>query len=226
MEKVSIIVPVYNGESRLRRCVESILHQDYPDLEVILVDDGSRDGSLSIMEEYARLDNRVKAIHKENGGVSSARNRAFREATGTYIRFSDVDDWLPMDSTKLLVREMEANPVQLVIGDFYRVVDQNVSQKGSIEKSDVLTIKEYADKMLFSPADLYYGVLWNKLYRREIIERYTIRMDESIRYSEDMIFNLQYLLHVGPIAVLKAPVYYYEYTKGSLLDQTSISAAP
>ena len=220
MEKVSIIVPVYNGESRLRRCVESILHQDYPDLEVILVDDGSRDGSLSIMEEYARLDNRVKAIHKENGGVSSARNRAFREATGTYIRFSDVDDWLPMDSTKLLVREMEANPVQLVIGDFYRVVDQNVSQKGSIEKSDVLTIKEYADKMLFSPADLYYGVLWNKLYRREIIERYSIRMDESIRYSEDMIFNLQYLLHVGHIAVLKAPVYYYEYTKGSLLDQS------
>ncbi|MBQ1589082.1 MAG: glycosyltransferase [Oscillospiraceae bacterium] len=219
MNKVSIIIPVYNGEKRLKRCVDSILMQDYPDFELILVDDGSRDSSLQIMEDYARQDARVKAIHKANGGASSARNRGLAEAVGSYIQFVDVDDWLPMESTKLLVREMEAHPVELVVGDFYRVVGENVSQKGSIEKSGILSRQDFADEMLRSPADLYYGVLWNKLYKREIIEKQALRMDESISYSEDMIFNLEYLLHVDAVAVTKAPVYYYHYTKGSLVDQ-------
>lgn len=219
MSKVSIIVPVYNGEKHLRRCVDSILKQDYPDIEVILVDDGSRDASLALMADYARRDSRVSAVHKGNGGVSSARNRGLAEARGDYVQFVDVDDWLPMESTKLLVREMESASAELVIGDFYRVVEENVSQKGSIEKGGVLTRRQYADAMMRSPADLYYGVLWNKLYRREIIEREALRMDESIHYSEDMIFNLEYLLHVDAVAVLKAPVYYYIHTKGSLVDQ-------
>lgn len=122
MNKVSIIIPVYNGEKRLKRCVDSILMQDYPDFELILVDDGSRDSSLQIMEDYARQDARVKAIHKANGGASSARNRGLAEAVGSYIQFVDVDDWLPMESTKLLVREMEAHPVELVVGDRKSVV--------------------------------------------------------------------------------------------------------
>jgi hypothetical protein len=107
-----------------------------------------------------------------------------------------------------------------VVGDFYRVVDGNVSEKGSIEMGGALTLQQYANAMMLSPADLYYGVLWNKLYRRDIIEQYSIRMDENISYSEDMIFNLEYLLHVKSVAILKAPVYYYQYTKGSLVDQS------
>ena len=220
MEKVSVIVPVYNGEKSIKRCSDSILNQDYPELELILVDDGSRDCSWEIMQALAAADHRVKAIHQENGGVSSARNRALAEASGTFVQFADVDDWLPMDATKLLVREMEAQSSELVVGDFYRVVDGNVSEKGSIASGGTLTLQQYADEMMLSPADLYYGVLWNKLYRRDIIERYGIRMDENISYSEDMIFNLEYLLHVKNIAILKAPVYYYQYTKGSLVDQS------
>ena len=220
MEKVSIIVPVYNGEQRVNRCAESILNQDYPELELILVDDGSRDGSWERMQTIAEGDSRVRIIHKENGGVSSARNRGLAEACGRYIQFADVDDWLPMDATKLLVREMESNPAELVIGDFYRVVAMNVSRKGSIAKAGLLSRREYADQMMLGPADLYFGALWNKLYQRDIIERHDIRMDESISYSEDMIFNLEYLLHVNTVAVLKAPVYYYQFTKGSLVDQS------
>ena len=206
MEKVSIIVPVYNGEAHLTRCAESILAQDYPELELILVDDGSRDASFELMRELAARDTRVKAIHKENGGVSSARNRGLDEASGRYIQFSDVDDWLPIDATKLFMREIEAADADLVIGDFYRVVGNNVSRKGSIDEGGLLNRQEYADEMLRSPADLYYGALWNKLYRRDLIERYAVRMDETISYSEDMIFNLEYLLHADKIAVLKAPV--------------------
>jgi hypothetical protein len=152
--------------------------------------------------------------------VSSARNRALAEASGAYVQFAYVDDWLPMDATKMLVREMEAQSAELVVGDFYRVVDGNVSEKGSIEMGGALTLQQYANAMMLSPADLYYGVLWNKLYRRDIIEQYSIRMDENISYSEDMIFNLEYLLHVKSVAILKAPVYYYQYTKGSLVDQS------
>ena len=220
MEKVSVIVPVYNGEKSVKRCSDSILNQDYPELELILVDDGSRDRSWEIMQTIASADSRVKAVHQENGGVSSARNRALAEASGTYVQFADVDDWLPMDSTKLLVRELEAKAAELAVGDFYRVVDGNVSEKGSIQTGGVLSLRQYADEMMLAPADLYYGVLWNKLYRRDIIDRYGVRMDENIRYSEDMIFNLEYLLHVNTVAVLKAPVYYYQYTKGSLVDQS------
>ena len=220
MEKVSVIVPVYNGEKNIKRCADSVLNQDYPELELILIDDGSRDRSWEIIQTVAANDPRVKAIHQENGGVSSARNRALAEASGTYVQFADVDDWLPMDATKLLVREMETRSSELVVGDFYRVVDGNVSEKGSIETGGTLTLKQYADKMMLAPADLYYGVLWNKLYQRDIIERYDIRMDEIISYSEDMIFNLEYLLHVKSVAILKAPVYYYQYTKGSLVDQS------
>ncbi len=220
MEKVSIIVPVYNGEKSVKQCSDSILNQDYPDLELILVDDGSRDRSWEIIQTIASSDSRVKAVHKENGGVSSARNRALAEASGTYVQFADVDDWLPMDSTKLLVREMEAKSAELAVGDFYRVVDGNVSEKGSIQTGGTLSLQQYANEMMLAPADLYYGVLWNKLYRRDIIEHYGICMDENISYSEDMIFNLEYLLHVNTVAILKAPVYYYQYTKGSLVDQS------
>ena len=162
MEKVSVIVPVYNGEKSIKRCSDSILNQDYPELELILVDDGSRDCSWEIMQALAAADHRVKAIHQENGGVSSARNRALAEASGTFVQFADVDDWLPMDATKLLVREMEAQSSELVVGDFYRVVDGNVSEKGSIASGGTLTLQQYADEMMLSPADLYYGVLWNR----------------------------------------------------------------
>ena len=219
MSKVSIIVPVYNRGKVLRRCVHSILNQDYQDIEVILVDDGSRDSSFSIISEYAAKDDRVIAIHKENGGVSSTRNKALSVASGDYVQFLDADDWLPFDSTKLLVREMEENDVEMVVGDFYRVVGNKVSKKGSIHEAEVITRNEYADRMMLTPADFYYGVLWNKLYRRDILEKHHIVMDANISYCEDVIFNLEYLLHVNKVAVLKAPVYYYVKTEGSLVRQ-------
>ena len=219
MSTVSIIVPVYNGEKALRRCVDSILAQDFRDIEVLLIDDGSKDNSFVIMSEYAEKDPRVVAIHKENGGVSSTRNLGLEKATGQFVQFIDCDDWLPFDSTKLLVRSMTENKADMVIGDFYRVVDDNVSKKGSISEGGLISRKEYADNMLLTPADFYYGVIWNKLYKKEILDEYSIRMDNNISFCEDVIFNLEYLLHVKDIYVLKAPVYYYVKTVGSLVAQ-------
>ncbi|MBQ1907378.1 MAG: glycosyltransferase [Firmicutes bacterium] len=218
--KISVIIPVYNAEKNIQRCAESVLAQDMEDLELILVDDGSRDGSPALLDSLAAADRRVRVIHKPNGGVSSARNRGLAEARGEYVQFADADDRLPMDSCKLLLREAESTGADMVIADFYRVVDESVSRKGSIEKGGLLSRREYADEMLRSPADLYYGALWNKLYRRSIIEEHGVRMDENISFSEDMIFNLEYLLHVKSVAVTKAPVYYYVMNRGSLVSQS------
>ena len=107
---VSIIVPVYNAEKFLNRCVDSILGQEYRDFELILVDDGSRDMSGSICDAYAKTDERVVVIHKENSGVSDTRNQGIERAKGTYLQFVDSDDWLTPDATKLMVRAAEEGP--------------------------------------------------------------------------------------------------------------------
>lgn len=217
MSKVSIIVPVYNGEKVLPHCVESIINQDYKDIEIILIDDGSKDDSFKIINEYAAKDDRIIPVHKENSGVSSTRNMALDMATGDYIRFIDVDDWLPFDSTKMMVRTIEEEKSDLVVADFYRVVEGKSTKKGSIRKGGIMTIGEYADRMLLTPADFYFGVLWNKLYKKQIIDEFRIRMDDNISMSEDAIFNLQYLEHVRLISILKSPVYYYVKSEGSLV---------
>ena len=221
MPKVSIVIPVYNAEAHLPRLMESLLAQDEPDFEVIAVDDGSRDGSLAVLRDYAARDARIRPVHQENGGVSAARNHGLSLASGTYVQFADADDWLPMDSVKILSRELENTGADLAVADFYRVMEGNVSRKGSIREGGVLTVRQYADEMLKTPADFYYGVLWNKLYRRDILEAHAVRMDEAVHFSEDMIFNLQYLVHTETVAVCKAPVYYYIHTKGSLVDQST-----
>ncbi len=165
---VSIIVPVYNAQDTISRCVESILGQEYTDFELLLVDDGSQDDSGAICDSFAAADPRVRVLHKENTGVSDTRNRALDQARGTYLQFLDSDDWITPDATKLLVRAAQEHACDLVISDFYRVVGERVSHKGDIEEDTVLTREEYAAHMMENPADFYYGVLWNKLYRREI----------------------------------------------------------
>ena len=161
----------------------------------------------------------MKVIHKENGGVSDTRNRGLEIAQGTYIQFIDADDWLPAESTKLLVRAMEENTADLVVGDFYRVAGNSVAIKGSITVNTVLSRTEYASWMMESPADYYYGVLWNKLYRRDLIDRHQLRMDRELQFCEDFVFNLEYVLHCERICPLQVPVYYYVRTEGSLVSQ-------
>lgn len=219
MAKVSIIVPVYNAKDTIRRCVDSILGQDFTDFELILADDGSTDGSGAICDSYAQADSRVRVIHKENSGVSDTRNRGLAEAKGDYIQFLDSDDWITPEATKLFMRGMEHEDCDMVIASFYRVIGKRVSIKGDIQKEGLLTREDFADEMMDNPADFYYGVLWNKFFRREIIEKYHLRMDPRISWCEDFLFNLEYLVHCRNIYVLQAPVYYYVKTKGSLATQ-------
>lgn len=216
---VSIIVPVYNAQDYLERCVDSILNQEYDDFEVILVDDGSTDLSGEICDRYRALDTRVRVLHKENTGVSDSRNLAIEQAKGTWLQFLDSDDWITPDATRLLVRGADSHGCDMVIADFYRVVGERVSRKGDIEEGGVMTRSEFAEHMMEDPADFYYGVLWNKLYRRSIVEEYGLRMDTGINWCEDFMFNLEYLMHADRIYALQAPIYYYVKRKGSLASQ-------
>ena len=217
--KVSIIVPVYNAEKSLARCVDSILNQEFRDFELILMDDGSRDGSGEICDGYARADARVVVVHKENTGVSDTRNQAIARARGTFLQFVDSDDWLTADATKLMVRAAEETGCDLVIADFYRVVGEMVSRKGDIDADQVIGREAFVGFMMENPADYYYGVLWNKLYRREIVESHGIRMDAKLSWCEDFLFNLEYVRYATTFYALRTPVYYYVKTKGSLVNQ-------
>ena len=217
---VSIIVPVYNASKTLRRCVDSVLKQEYTDFELLLVDDGSRDDSGTICDEYAGKDPRVRVIHKANAGVSAARNDALDQARGEYLQFLDSDDWLSPDATRLLVRTAQETQCDLVIADFYRVSGERVSHKGEIDEEGVMSRETFAAYMMENPADYYYGVLWNKLFRRKIVEEYRLRMNEDLRWCEDFLFNLEYILHAETFAALRAPIYYYVKTKGSLVSQS------
>lgn len=190
---VSVIVPVYNAKEYLGRCVDSILGQEYTDFELILIDDGSQDGSGDLCDAYAEKDERVRVLHKENGGVSAARNLAMKIARGTYLQFADSDDWITPDATKLLVRMAEDEGSDLVISDFYRVAGDRVSQKGDIDADGCMTREQFAAHMMENPADFYYGVLWNKLYRRKLISEHHLCMNVEISWCEDFMFNLEYI---------------------------------
>ena len=216
---VSIVVPIYNAENYLRRCVDSILNQEYTDFELLLVNDGSTDASGDICEEYGDRDPRVIVIQKENTGVSDSRNRALDRARGKYLQFLDSDDWITPDATRLFVRAAEEYGCDMVISDFYRVVGERLSTKGDIEEEGVLTREEFAAHMMENPADFYYGVLWNKLYRRDIVEEHNLRMDTDINWCEDFMFNLEYIRYAKVFYALHAPIYYYVKRKGSLASQ-------
>lgn len=216
---VSIIVPVYNAQENIVRCIESVLKQDFENFELILMNDGSKDASGSICDEYAVKDARIQVVHKENSGVSDTRNKAIAMAKGKYLQFIDSDDWITPDATGLMVRMAEEKNCEMVITDFYRVIGERLAQKGDIREDGLLTRKEFALYMMDNPADFYYGVLWNKLYRRDIIENNGLQMDENISWCEDFIFNMEYIRHVENVYALHVPVYYYVKTPGSLVAQ-------
>ena len=218
---VSIIVPIYNAEKNLDRCIDSILNQTYREFELLLLDDGSKDSSGEICDRYAAQDERVRVIHKENTGVSDTRNQGIALAKGEYLQFLDSDDWIAPDATGLFVRTAVDSKCDMVIADFYRVIGERVSSKGDIEEDGLMDRRTYAVKMMQNPADFYYGVLWNKFYKRSIIEKNQLKMDSAVSWCEDFMFNLEYIRHIESVYALNVPLYYYVKTKGSLVSQGS-----
>ena len=214
---VSIIVPVYNAEVYLGPCLERLRSQTWPDLEIILVNDGSTDGSGQLCAAAARVDGRIRFLDRPNGGVSAARNAALAAAKGDYLQFSDSDDLLTPDATETLVRAAQVTGADLVISHFFRVDGEKQAQRGHIKGERLLTRQEFAQEMVKAPANYYYGALWNKLYRRSIVEKQGLRFAEDVTWSEDFLFNLEYIRHVRLVAAVPKPLYYYHKRPGSLI---------
>lgn len=214
---VSIIVPVHNAAGYLNRCLDSISKQDYRNIEVILVNDGSEDESLSICQDYQRKDTRFRVIDKPNTGVSDTRNQGIAAATGKYLQFVDSDDWITEHATRTMACAAESTGSDMVITHFYRIVGKRMTLQGHIKAEEVMERQQFAEYMMEAPANFYYGVMWNKLFRRDIVEQHNIRCMVGLNWCEDFIFNLEYLQYADRICSIPIPIYYYVKTKGSLI---------
>ena len=206
---VSVIVPVYNAEATVESCVQSILRQEYPHLEVLVVNDGSRDHSLGILQRLAAEDPRVKVFDQPNGGVASARNLALANASGTYVQFVDSDDTLPSTATGSMVQAMEAHQCDMAIARYREIISGSCHLRGHLKTDSVMTQPQFLAQMAKRPNSFYYAALWNKLYRRDIICRNHIICDPALPWGEDFAFNTCYMAHAKSIAVLERPVYDY-----------------
>ncbi|MDO4266815.1 MAG: glycosyltransferase family A protein [Eubacteriales bacterium] len=221
---VSVIIPVYNRSKTIARCADSILAQTYQNLEIIFVNDGSSDDSFEQLLAYAKRDKRIVLINKPNSGVSDSRNYALESAHGTYIQFVDSDDWIPENATEEYVKAALASDSDLVVADYYRVRGKQVHQSGDIRAAGDYTRTEYAKLMMDRAGDFYYGVVWNKLFRRSLIEENALNFNEKLDWCEDFLFNLEYLKYAARITVIRKPLYFYVKTKGSLVSTKTTPA--
>lgn len=215
---VSIIIPVYNAEKTIERCLCSIRNQTYKNFEALMVNDGSTDHSIQVLNRFAEADPRFILIDKSGSGVSDSRNIAMECACGRYFQFVDADDWIPADSVQKLVEAALSCEADMVICDYRRVINHMIATKGHIDVSGPITKKKYAEYMMKAPANYYYGVMWNKFYRADLIRAHHIKCPLELQWCEDFQFNLEFLQYADIIYVLQEPLYYYVKTKGSLVD--------
>ena len=191
MDKISVIIPVYKVEEYLDKCVESVVNQTYENLEIILVDDGSPDNCPKMCDEWAQKDKRIKVIHKENGGVSSARNNALEKVTGDYICFVDSDDTIHPMYIEILLKNLKESKADISVCNWKKVYDINNPQnKEYKEKQKSLMTFEGNEvfDLLYNKKVPLIMALWTKLYKKEIFEN--IRFPEVVIAEDDAIIHL------------------------------------
>lgn len=212
--KYSVIVPVYNVESYLPRCIDSLLAQNYVDLEILLIDNGSNDQSGQICENYAAQFSNITAYHIPNKGVGSARNFGLSKAKGEFICFVDADDYLVGNLFSDVESQLDSQ-LDLLVFSYYNLIEKNLSEidrsakilptEGKKDKSDFIAL--FQELFL---TDMMYTV-WNKIYRREFLEEHQI-VFESYELGEDVRFNLSVYQHVNTVFLVKSA--YYVYVSG------------
>ncbi len=236
---VSIILPVYNAREHIARCIESVRAQTYRNFELIILNDGSEDVSLAVCEMYRKVDPRILLVDKENSGVSDTRNLGLRLARGKYIQFVDSDDYIDPDYTENLVRAAEENAADLVIAPYKMVIPSELTPErrlrdklAAILPADRAPAAEadsgaeelriygflpagrydtegFALHLMDKPASYFYSVLWNKLYRRDILIGHEIGFVSTLHWSEDLVFNLQYIQYAERFCSIAKAGYYY-----------------
>lgn len=217
---VSIIIPVYNVEHYLKKCLDSLSAQTLREIEMIVVDDGSTDASLAVASECARRDERIKVIHQENQGVSGARNRGLEAATGTYIGFADPDDWAEPGMFEALYTRATREGSDFCACDYSLVYEDGAGTRNVLGLQDgALNIAEYGLDKLWNEKK-FAAVIWNKIYRRSLIERHGLRFESTRNvFSEDVLFNLCVLRHATTASSVGESYYnYFQMREGSLMN--------
>lgn len=222
MPKISVIVPVYNVERYLKACVNSILAQTFRDFELILVNDGSTDLSGGICDSYAKADDRVRVLHKQNEGVSQARNDGIQQATGEYLAFSDSDDTVEPDWLETLYQKAEQTNADLAVCNFYTVsafgkeARRHAFAEGEVLEGETLKLRLYQAIATCNDVGLF--TLCNKLFRTEIIRSSGLSFQKGMSFGEDMLFLLDVYRQVGCVAFSEKPLYNYEIRETGLFS--------
>lgn len=206
MEKVSILMPIYNVEKYLRECIDSILIQTYTNFELILVDDGSPDNCGKIIDEYGKKDKRVIAIHQENAGVDAARNNAINNAEGKYIAFIDSDDAYEINYLENLVDAIENDDSDMAVCSFIPFGIDNLPKFKMISKRTVNGISAMQLALGYNSVN---GYVWNKLFKREIIEKYHLHFEDGYWACDDILFTGNYIYYCKKVSVINDSLYRY-----------------
>lgn len=202
--KISVIVPVYNVEKFLPRCLDSLLAQTFSDFELLLIDDGSKDRSGDICDKYALKDNRIRVFHKENGGVASARQLGVDEARGEYSIHADGDDWVEPDMLQCFYDKAKETNADIVIADYY--LQRNNQQIYKLQKMKSNNPIEVLKDIL---EDRVFGALWHKLIRHSLYKKYNVRFIPQINYCEDVLIFIQLLQKKISVVHLSRGFYHY-----------------
>ena len=213
MELISVIVPVYKVEDCLDQCVRSIVSQTYPALEIILVDDGSPDGCGELCEQWAKKDSRIQVIHKENGGLSDARNAGLRIATGSLISFIDSDDWIEPDFLHTLLGAMEREQAQ-VAECSVELVNENGEILRYRKTAEVPCVDKLEALRRLILEEGIYQTVWNKLYRRQVLDGLFF---EKGKCHEDDFWTYRVLDRIERLAVVDRPMYHYLQRGNSIM---------
>lgn len=223
MPKISVIVPVYNVELCIARCVDSLLSQTFTDFELLLIDDGSPDNSGKICDEYAGKDSRIKVIHRLNSGAAAARNAGIKAAKGEYIGFVDSDDYVAENFLETLINTALKSRSSITMCNYFSLhgKQENLHSHG-FSDGTVLSknqIQEIIYDNIFSikNTDGYFQ-LWNKLFKRDLIAKNNITLYKDMSFGEDMLFVMECLKFADSIAFTENAGYYYEKTAGGLFS--------
>ena len=218
-EKISVIVPVYKVEKELPRCVDSILRQTYPALQIILVDDGSPDGCGALCDAYAAAHENVQVIHKENGGLSDARNAGIEQADGDYLMFIDSDDYIEPDMVEKLYCALQNVGAQMSVCNFQydctAVPDEAASYPSDLPIADgVLSGREILSDQVFVGSGEWYIVAWNKLYEKKLFDR--VRFPVGKLNEDEFVFH-EIMLQCKKVACVHDALYHYVVRPGSIM---------
>lgn len=213
--KISVIIPVYNCEKSIKKCIESICQQSLEEIEIILVNDGSTDNTSEIIKEYQKQDDRIVILEQKNSGPSIARNRGIKSAHGQYIGFVDSDDYIEKDMYELLYSAINASKAEIGICNYWEEsgVGKVLSEtQNDLPNGKVLDKEEIKEKILSSfvkEKNRGFFALWNKIYSKEFLEKHMLQLDEKREHGEDWIFNIQAFDCAEKVVAVENILYHY-----------------